>query len=376
MEKVSIVEVTTKRQLREFIYLPAKIHKDHLNWLPPIYVDEFKFFNPKKNHAFSHCDTVLYLAFQGKDVVGRIMGIIHHQYNEVRGERTGRFGFLECHNDELVAGTLLAAVENWVLARGVEKLIGPYGFSDKDPQGLQISGFEHMPILATAVNLPYMVELVEKNGYTKDIDCLVYMLDLHKPLPEVYNRILQRFENRKDFVFKEFKAKKEFKHLVIPILRLVNETYCELYGFTPLTELEMKEFASRYMDVLDPRFVKVITKNDDVVAFIVGLPNFTPGVQKSKGKLLPFGLFHILKAMKATRQLDLMLGAVKPNCQGLGFEILMGMKLIDSCKAAGYEKMEIHLVLETNHKMLAELERVDAQLHKKFRVYGKELNGG
>jgi hypothetical protein len=138
----------------------------------------------------------------------------------------------------------------------------------------------------------------------------------------------------------------------------------------------MKEFASRYMVVLDPLFVTVITKNDDVVAFIVGLPNFTPGVQKSKGKLLPFGLFHILKAMKATRQLDLMLGAVKPNCQGLGFEILMGMKLIDSCKAAGYEKMEIHLVLETNHKMLAELERVDAQLHKKFRVYGKELNGG
>lgn len=373
MEKVSIIEVTSKRQLRDFIYLPAKIHKNHSNWLPPVYIDEFTFFNPKKNHAFSHCETILYLAYEGKEPVGRIMGIIHHQYNRLHGENIGRFGFIECYNNSHVAALLLTTVEKWARSFGVEKMIGPYGFSDKDPQGLQISGFEHMPILATAVNFPYMVELVEQNGYTKDIDCLVYRMDLAKPLNEVYNRIILRFENRKDFVFKEFKTKKELKPFVIPILRLVNETYSELYGFTPLTELEMKEFASRYMDVLDPRFVKAITKNNEVVAFIVGLPNFTPGIQRARGKIFPFGFIHILRAMKKTRQLDLMLGAVKPSCQGLGFEILMAMKLIDSCKTAGYEKMEIHLVLETNHKMLAELERVEAQLHKKFRVFGKML---
>lgn len=373
MQKVEIVEVATRRQLKEFIFLPEKIHKNHSNWLPPVYLDEFKFFDPKKNHAFSHCDTKLYLAYKGWEVVGRIMGIIHHQYNQVRGEKTARFGFIECYNDEEVAHLLLSTIENWARKFDVVKIIGPYGFSDKDPQGLQISGFEYMPILATAVNFPYMVDLVEKNGYTKDIDCLVYKLDLTKPLPEVYNRIIQRFDSRKDFECKEFKTKKELRPYVIPILRLVNETYKELYGFTPLTELEMKEFASRYMDVLDPRFVKAITKNGEVVAFIVGLLNFTPGIQRSKGRILPFGIFHILRAMKVTKQLDLMLGAVKPNCQGMGFEILMAMKLIGSCRAAGLTQMEIHLVLETNTKMLAELERVEAQLHKKFRVFGKSL---
>src|SRR5512145_2195685 len=99
MQKVSIVEVKTRKQLKEFIYLPEKIHRSHKNWLPPIYVDEFKFFDPAQNHAFSHCDTVLYLAYRDKDVIGRIMGIIHHQYNEVRGEKTARFGFIECYND-------------------------------------------------------------------------------------------------------------------------------------------------------------------------------------------------------------------------------------------------------------------------------------
>lgn len=373
MQKVSIVEVKTRKQLREFIYLPEKIHKNHTNWLPPIYIDEFKFFDPAKNHAFSHCDTVLYLACRDNEVIGRIMGIIHHQYNEVHDEKTARFGFIECYNDSGVARLLLSSVENWARSFNAVKIIGPYGFSDKDPQGLQISGFEHMPILATAVNFPYMVNLVEENGYKKDIDCLVYKLDLTKPLPEVYNRIIQRFDSRKDFVLKEYKSKKEIKPFVVPILRLVNETYKELYGFTPLTELEMKEFASRYMDVLDPRFIKVIMKGDDIVAFIIGLANFSPGVQKSKGRLFPFGFIHILRAMKKTNQLDLMLGAVKTNCQGLGFEILMALRLIDSCKAAGLTQMEIHLVLETNTKMLAELERVEAQVHKKFRVFGKSL---
>lgn len=373
MQAVSIVEVKTRKQLREFIYLPEKIHRNHKNWLPPIYIDEFKFFDPAKNHAFSHCHTLLLLAYRGNEAVGRIMGIIHNSYNENKGEKIGRFGYIECYHDEEVAGLMISTIENWAKGFDVVKMIGPYGFSDKDPQGLQISGFEHMPILATAVNFPYMVELLEKNGYIKDIDCLVYKLDLTKPLPEVYNRIIQRFETKNDFVLKEFHSKKEIRPFIIPILRLVNDTYNELYGFFPLSELEMTEFASRYMDVLNPEFVKAIVKNSEVVAFIVGLPNFTPGIQKSKGRIFPFGFIHILKAMKATKQLDLMLGAVKPSCQGLGFEILMAMRLIESCRTAGFNQMEIHLVLETNLKMIAELERVEAQLHKKFRVFGKML---
>lgn len=373
MQPVSIVEVTTKKQLKEFIYLPEKIHKDHANWLPPIYIDEVNFFNPSKNHAFTHCDTVLYLAYRGKELVGRIMGIIHNEYNKTHNEKTGRFGFIECYNDEEVAFALMEKVESWARGFGMTKMIGPYGFSDKDPQGLQISGFEYMPVIAAPVNFPYMVNLVEKYGYKKEIDCFVTRLDLSKPFPEVYNRIMQRFESRNNFKFKVFKHKRDFKPYIKPILQLVNETYSGLYGFFPLSEIEMNEFAAKYIEVLDPRFVKAILKNDEVVAFIIGIPNFTPGIQKSRGRLFPFGFIHILRAMKKAKQLDLMLGAVNTVYQGLGFEILMAMELVDSCRKAGLTVMEIHLVLETNFKMLAELERVEAQKIKQFRVFYKDL---
>lgn len=373
MQAVSIVEVKSKKQLRDFIYLPEKIHADHKNWLPPIYIDEFNFFNPKKNHSFSHCHTVLYLAYRDNNLVGRIMGIIHNEYNNIHQEKTGRFGFIECYNDADVAASLLSKVEEWARSFGMTKMIGPYGFSDKDPQGLQITGFDYMPVIAAPVNLPYMVNLVEQNGYEKDIDCYVNKLDLTQPFPEVYNRIKQRFESKSDFVFREFTSKKEIRPFIVPILRLVNETYSDLYGFFPLSEVEMKEFASRYMEVIDPRFVKAILKNDQVAAFIVGIPNFSPGIQKSRGRLFPFGFLHILNAMKKTRQLDLMLGAVKSSYQGLGFEILMTMNLVESCRKAGLTIMEIHLVLETNTKMLAEMERVGAERIKTFRVYRKNL---
>ena len=370
---VSIVEVKTRKQLREFIYLPEKIHSNHKNWLPNIYVDEWKFFDPAKNHAFSHCLTMLYLAYRDNVLVGRIMGIIHNHYNAVKNEKTGRFGYIECYNDDEVAHLLLSSVEKWAYSFGMDKIIGPYGFSDKDPQGLQISGFEYMPILATAVNFPYMVEQLEKNGYEKDIDCYIHRLNLNQPFPADYNRVMQRFESKNDFEFKEFKSKRELKPYVVPILRLVNEAYKDLYGFVPLTDIEMTEFANRYMDVLNPKLVKAIMKNNEVVAFIIGLQNFTPGVQKSKGHLFPFGVFYILQAMKKTKQMDLMLGAVKPNYQGLGFEILMAMKLIESCHKMGIYTMEIHLVLETNLKMLAELTKVGAERLKTFRVFKKAL---
>lgn len=373
MQPVSIIVVTTKKQLKEFIYLPEKIHKDHANWLPPIYMDEFQFFDPEKNHAFTHCDTILYLAYRGNELVGRIMGIIHHEYNKIHSEKTGRFGFIECYNDEEVAFALIGKVESWARNLGMIRMIGPYGFSDKDPQGLQISGFEHMPVIAAPVNFPYMVSLVEKFGYKKEIDCFVTRLDLSKPFPEVYNRIRQRFESRNDFKFKEFKRKSDFKPFIKPILQLVNETYSDLYGFFPLSEIEMKEFAAKYIEVLDPHFVKAILKNGEVVAFIIGIPNFTPGIQKSRGRLFPFGFIHILRSMKTTKQLDLMLGAVNKAYQGLGFEILMAMELVDSCRKAGLTVMEIHLVLETNFKMLAELERVEARRIKEFRVFYKNL---
>ena len=370
---MEIREVTTRRDLRKFIHLPARIHKGHTTWMPPVYPDEWNYFNPAKNHTFEYCDTVLYLAMDGKQPVGRIMGIINRRYNEIRGIKTGRWGCMETFDDQAVAALLLGRVEDWCRSRGMDRIVGPYGFSDKDPQGFIISGFEHPPLLASACNFPYQVKLVEHLGYTREIDCFVYKYKVGNELPAIYSRIIQRTGLDTGYRVVEFKSRGEVRPHVVPILELMNRTYSALYGFVPLNEQEMNDFASRYLPVLDPRFIKVVYKSDEVVAFIIGLPNMTQGIIRSKGYLFPLGWYHILRSAKRTRQLDLMLGAVHPAYQGLGIDVLMAVSLWKSVVAAGFDTVEIHLMLETNTRVLAEMERIGATVHKQFRVFGKSL---
>lgn len=371
--KLIIKQVQSKQDLSQFIFLPATIHKNHPQWIPPIWMDEKVFFNPEKNKAFAHCNTILLLALKDEKPVGRIMGIVHRDYNALRNEKNCRFGFLECFDDPEVSTALLNKVEQWGREQEMTRMIGPYGFSDKDPQGLLIEGFEHLAVIASNCNHPYLVSLLEQAGYSKEIDCLAFRLPVNVEIPEVHRRIYERAARNESLEVVDFSTRKQLKPWIIPILELMNECYADIYGFIPLTAKEMKDFAGRYMPVIEPRFVKIVVRNNELLSFVVGLPNFSRGLQKSGGYILPFGIFHILRSMKRTKQLDLMLGGVKPSCQGLGLDLLMGFKLLDSAKSAGFEQIEVHLILETNYKMLAEVQKLNAIPHKRFRVFHKDL---
>ncbi|HRY33585.1 MAG TPA: hypothetical protein P5531_11510 [Bacteroidales bacterium] len=371
---VKILKVQTKAELRKFIRLPAAINRHRPNWLPPLWLDEWQFFDNQKNTSFRHCDTLMLLALRNAKPRGRIMGIIHRKYNELHDEKTARFAFLECYNEPEVSHALITAVENWAIEHGMEKIIGPYGFSDKDPQGLLISGFEHPPVIASPCNPEYMPALVEREGYGKEVDCNMFLFSLETPLPEVYRRIAQRCAANPEYRLLELTGKRDLKSFIVPILEMVNETYKDIYGFVPLQNDEMQALASRYMPVINPRFVKIILHHGQVVAFILGIPNMTKGIQRSRGRLFPLGLFHIWWAGRVSRKLDLMLGGVLPQHQGKGLEVYMSMKLISSALEADYNMFEVHLVLETNRPMQAEMERAGARAHKSFRVYAKSLH--
>lgn len=366
--------VNNRRTLCDFINLPAAIHENHSNWLPPLYLDERNFFNPKKNKAFSHCDTIMGVAYLNGIPRGRIMGIIHHTYNRQHGEKSARFGFFDCFDEKDVAGELLNFIKEWAINKGMQDLTGPYGFSDKDPQGFLIEGFDDLPLIDTNCNLPYMPEFLEATGFTKFIDCLTYRFDINLLLPEVYSRARQRVENSHRYELLEFTSRKKLKPYIVPVLRMTNESYSHLYGFYPLDESEMVDFAKRYMPVLNPNYVKIVVCNNEVVAYIVGVPNMSAGLKKSRGRLFPFGWYHILKSMRNATQVDLMLGAVRQEQQGLGLEIWMGLKLLESAKKAGKKTIETHLILETNTRMRSVIERLEAPIVKRFRVYRKLLD--
>jgi hypothetical protein len=372
---VEIREVEGRRDLKAFIYLPAKIHKNHANWVPPIYMDERKYFNPKKNKAFSYCRTTLLLARREHRLVGRIMGIINTRFNEYRKEKVARFGYLETWEDPEVVHALLSRVEEWARAAGMTRIVGPYGFSDQDPEGFLIEGFDNRATIATYYNFEWMPGLVENEGYAKDCDYYVYKLNVPKTMPEFYQKIYERARKRGNFTTVEFRKRKEVKPWVRPILRLMNECYTNsnIYGYAPLDEKEMDDLAKRYLPILDPRFLKLVTKDGEPVAFIIGMPDMTEGIQRAKGRLLPFGFIKILRAARKTRQLDLLLGAVKEKYRGMGLDVVMGYPMIVSAQEAGMEYMDSHHEMESNTRVRAEMERMGGKLYKRFRVYQKNL---
>ncbi|MFM8450164.1 MAG: N-acetyltransferase family protein [Haliscomenobacter sp.] len=374
MSNLSIQELRHRADLKEFIALPARVHAGHSNWLPPLYMDEWVFFDPKKNKAFAQCDTLLLLARREGTVVGRIMGIIHHPYNERVGERTVRFSHLEAFEDEEAVHALIQAVEGWGQEKGMNRSVGPFGFSDKDPEGLMVEGFEQAPILVTTCNLPYLPEMVERAGYSKKLDCLDFLIDIERGIPASFPRIFERVHANPAFRLVEFNQTKEIKPYIEAVFQLINIAYIDLYGFQPMDAQEIQELASRYLPLLNPRFVKVVLDAEEqLIAFVIGMPNLAPGIQRAKGKLLPVGWWHILKAMRQATRLDLMLGAVHPDYRGRGLDVLMGWPLIQSARQKGIRTFETHLVLETNARMLAEYARLGATLHKRFRVFQRDL---
>jgi hypothetical protein len=303
------------------------------------------------------------------------MGIINHRYNEQRREKTARFGYFETYEDAEVFNALLGRIEDWARDKGMTRIIGPYGFSDQDPEAWQIEGFENPATIATYHNFPWQPKMAEARGYTKDIDYFVYKVLVPKEIPEIYQRVAERILRKGQFRVLEFKKRKEIRPWIRPVLGLMNESYTagNIYGYAPLDATEMDDLANRYLPVMDPRFVKVVLKEDQVCAFIIGMPDLIPGIRKAKGHLFPFGFIKILTEVKKTKQLDLLLGAVKEEYRGVGLDGLMATRMLASAMEAGFEFMDTHHEMEANVRVRGEMERAGGQVYKKFRVFQKNL---
>jgi len=370
---LDIREVKTRRDLRTFIQLPFAIHQDHSRWVPPLYTEEWKFFQPATNLACAYSDTMLALAERDGQPVGRIMGIINHRYNAAKGEQRARFACLECWNEEEIAHRLLDSVEGWARQRQMSAIIGPMGFTDQDPQGFIIEGFEHEPSIGTYCNLPYLPALVESCGYVKDMDYAVYRVDLPAKVPDFYRTIAERASRKKVCRVLEITRRSQIRSRITPILELMNACFAELYGYHALDEREMIELGRRFLPVLDPRFVKVAVSGDEIVGFNIVMPNLAEGFRRAKGRLFPFGILHILRAGRRTKQLDSLVGGIRSEFRGKGVDAMLGCATMAAAIGAGFEFVDTHHELEDNHKVRGEMEKLGGQVYKRFRIYRKPL---
>ena len=371
---IDLQEVNDKQSLHTYIYLTRQLYKNLPNWVPPIYADEWKFHDAKHNPSLSTADVVRVIAYRNGEAVGRIMGIINKKYNEQKKEWTVRFFNFDCIDEQPIAHALIDYISQWAIAKGMNLLIGPFGFSDKDPQGLQVQGFEHLPVIATPSHAPYLSKLVEAEGFTKDVDCVSFKLQVPEHLPALYLKIHERISRNRQLRLVEFRSKKQMRPYIVPVFRLVNETYTPLFGFVPMSEAEMKSMARQYLPVLDPAFVKlVLNEKDELVGFIIAMPDMSLGIQKAKGKILPFGFLYMLAAARKTKQLNLLLGAIRPDYRGIGINVLLGKALIETAMKRKFEWMDSHLVLENNTLMCSEYRNLGGEVYKRYRVFKKQL---
>ncbi len=372
---ILVKPVSSPKEMKQFVYLPREIHRNHKGWVPPLYGDDFRVLDPKRNHAHTYCDSIYALAWENGKPVGRIAGIINRRYNEHMKVAHGRFGFMESPDNFEVTKAMLEFVEKWAREKGMEKLIGPMGFTEEDPEAFIIEGFDQVTNLATNQNLPYLLEHLDKLGYTKEIDYMVYKVDIKGAMTDFFRKIYERVSRSKEFKLLEFKNKRHLKQYIRPIFRLMNASFMELYGYSPLSEEEQDQLAQRYMILLDPRFIKAaITPENEVVGFIIGIPNIASGIIKAKGKLFPFGFLHILRASKHSTKLDTYLGAVKDTFRSKGVDAVIGYALLDSAHKAGFKILDSHHEMESNTKIRAEMERAGGVIYKKYRIFQKELS--
>jgi hypothetical protein len=371
---IRLIPVQSRRDLRRFIYLAEALHRDHPMWMPPLYSDEWAYFDPRRNRAFSYCDTTQVLAEQDGRLVGRVMGIINHRHNAYAGQRTARFSLLETTQDPEVLRALLGHVEGWARERGMTKVIGPFGFNDQDPEGFQIEGFEHHPTIVTYYNFPWLIPMLEAEGYQKEVDYVVYRVPAPREVPPLMAAVAERLEKRGFRVFR-FRNRREARSYILPVLRLMNVSYDGIYGYTPLDDAEMADLAEKYLVFLDLRFVTVVEKDGELVSFMIGVPDLWEGLVRSRGRLWPLGWYHLLRVMKRKRfrQLDLLLAGVKEGYRGKGLDMLMGREMTKALIAAGVDVIDSHHELETNALVRAEMERQGGEVYKRYRVFQKGL---
>lgn len=365
----------TPKLLKTYIYLPNKLYANDPLFVPPIYADEFKFHNPKHNEALQYCITQKWLIFKDDVPVGRIMGIIHPPYNKQHGLKEARFYQLDCINDLEVMKALLNEVITWAKSQGMTSIIGPYGFSDKDPQGYKTAGFEVRSVLLTPANPEYLPQFLLQYGFHPHVKALSYHLPIPEQLPGIYKAVCERAQKQGYFKTLKLTSKKQLKPFIIPVLHLVNKTYSHLFGFVAMTDEEIHKLAKQYLPILDPTLVKVVVDpKQEVVGFVVSMPDISEALQKAKGKLFPFGLFYLLKALKTSKKLVLLLGAVEPGLRGRGVTALLADALLTTAKEKGMTEIDSHVILDSNQLMKAEVVNLGGFINKEFTVFKLEWN--
>lgn len=371
---VEIRKVTSSSDLKRFIRFNYEFYKNNPYSVPDLYDDMLRTFSPEKNAAFEFCEADYFMAYRNGEPVGRVAAIINRRANEKWGRKVVRFGWIDFEDDEEVSRALLEVVKQWGRERGMEEMEGPLGFTDMDAEGMLVEGFDQLSTMATIYNYPYYPEHMERLGLEKAADWVEMKIYIPDAIPEKHQRISDIIQRKYNLRIRKFTSKKEILKTGVAheIFRLINDAYEPLFGFSRMTDKQIDQYVNMYVPVLDLRMVTVVENEaGEIVAVGVSMPSLSEALQKAKGKLLPLGWFHLLKALmwKRPRVLDLLLVGVRPDYQGKGVNALLFTDLIPVYQQLGFEYAESNPELELNDKVQNQWQYFRTEQHKRRRCF-------
>jgi hypothetical protein len=369
---VTIKEVQTKRDIKQFVNYQFEIYKGSEYWVPPVKADEIKSLMPS-NPAFDFCDARFFLAFRDGKCVGRAGAIINKSYNEKIGKKFGRINRIEFIDDYEVSRKLFNTAIDWLKEQKMEFVHGPLGFTNLDTQGLLIEGFDYLPSIASVYHLPYYKEHFEKFGFEKENDWLEFRLTLTETPLNKAKRGAEIVKKRFGVEVLNFTSRSELKPYRKKIFEILNEAFQFLPYVSMLNEKMVDIYSKKYFNILNPKFVKIVVKDKEPIGFFVGLPSLSKAMQKANGSLYPFGFINVLCALKNPEVVDMLLTGVVKEYQNAGVAVILMSEFQDEMLKAGISTIETTGIFETNQNAISNWKTYEHIQHKRRRCFVKKI---
>ena len=374
---VQIKTVTTKSELKTFVRFANKMYKGNKYYVPSMPMDDLETFDRNKNAAFEFSEAEFYLAYKDGKPVGRVAAIVNNKANQAWNVKQVRFGWFDFIDDLEVSKALLDAVVAFGKSKGMNQIAGPLGFTDFDPEGMLVDGFDRICTMALFHNHPYYPEHMKKHGYVKETGWLEYRITIPAEVPDRLKKLSQVVLERYNLkLVKKTKAQVKRENYGQKIFELINQTYCGLYGFSLLSPKQIDQFVDTYLGVINMNLLAFVENQEgELIGAAITMPSIAKALQKCNGEILPFGWWHLLKAMywKPTDTLELLLIGVRPDYQNKAINSVLCLDIMENCHKMGFRYAETNANLEDNTKIQAMWASFEKEQHKKRWIFAKEI---
>ena len=372
---VVIKEVITKSDLKKWVDFPNKMYKNVDAYCPFLFSDEVSTFTRKSNPAYEFCETKLFLAYKDKKIVGRIGGLINHAANKKWKTSSIRFTRFDFIDDYEVSSALFNKVVEWGKSRGYDNISGPIGFTDMDHEGMLIDGFDEMNMSITFYNFPYYIEHYVKLGLKKEVDWVEFQVKVPEKIDEKYGKISEYLAKRSGFQLVQYTDRKVLKKDAYEAFKVIDVAFSVLHGTVPLTDAIIDKTINDFIPIINLKYIcSIKDKEGKIIGFAVMCPSMAKALKKSNGKLFPFGVFRVLKALNGKNDtLEMYFVAVQPEYQSKGIPAIMMNHLIKVCIENGVKICETGPELELNDSVQSLWKGMDVRQHRRRRCWTKEI---